>query len=119
MLFVQPLKAVEGGEELVVAAPLVVRDEGAHGEGVNQLVVEVLIGAVFGMVNNVGRGDEIFGAGFSCGFHEFQQLGIHAQPIFRPGPQEALRIDCAAEVHVQIGALGHGEEEGSECEGAL
>jgi hypothetical protein len=45
-LLAQPAKAVEGGKELVVPAEARSGNKAAHGEGVDEAVVEVLVGRV-------------------------------------------------------------------------
>jgi len=97
--------AGEGGEELVVAAPAAKGNVAAHGEGVDELVVEGLI------VERVGGGDERLLAG---GGLEFEGVGIDAEALLCSLGEEGFGVDGAGEMHVEIGALGEGFEEGVE-----
>ena len=101
--------AGEGGEELVVAAPAAGRDVAAHGEGVDELVVEGLIG------EGVGGRDEWLGAGRR---DELEGIWVDAEVFLDGLGEKGFGVDGAGEMHVEVGALGEGLEEGIELAGA-
>ena len=135
--FVEPLAGVgfceaaetaEGGKELVVAAPSGRRDVGAHGEGVDEGVIEGLTGvSAFGGMEVEGcAGGEV-----SFGTHGFGRDGTGGADIFGEGEggrtdaeeigtaisDKGFGVDGAGKVHVEVGAFGHLDEEGMELEG--
>ncbi len=133
--FVEPLAGVvleaaeagEGGEELVVAVDAFGGDEGAHGEAVDEVVVEGLV------VEGGGGGDFAFGAVVGLvvlGLDEADGVlafgcrrraaidGGDAEAFARGFGDEGFGVDGAGEMHVQVGALGEGLEEGVEFAGA-
>ncbi len=106
----KPAKAIESGEELVVAAEARDGDKTAHREGVNQPVVEQL------------RGRRQI-AGQLCGRHERRRAGglgkaqgrrIHAQAVLARLADEAFGVNRAGEVNVQVGALGELVQKGAQ-----
>ncbi|MBA0085539.1 MAG: hypothetical protein HRJ53_11130 [Acidobacteria bacterium Pan2503] len=125
--FVEPLAQVtvigaaelcERIEEVVVSRYAGGRNETAHGEGVDQRVEEMLI------LVSVGCGDlaasaVCFGVLFgpSLRFCERKRCKVHAQMIFRRGTDPGFRIDGAAQMIVQVRALGHFLEEVAEFQG--
>ena len=105
---------VEGIEEMIVPGFACFGNEGPHGEGVDQIVVELLI------LGNAGCGDKIRVA--DARRHRLckcQLCRIDAQSVFTSGANERLGVDCSGEVNVQIGTLRHLEEKGAESDGAL
>jgi len=123
--FVEPLAsdgffewapAGEGGEELVVAAPAAKGDVATHGEGVDEFVVKGLI------VERVGSGDVSLRAnglrwdapGESDICDELERCLIDAEILLCGFGEEGFGVDGAGEVHVEIGSLGEGLEEGVE-----
>src|SRR5215472_18520572 len=126
--FVEPLAQVtmigaaelcERIEEVVVSRYTGRRNETARGEGVDQRVEEMLI------LVSVGCGDlaasaVCFGGilfGPSLRFRERKRCKVHAQMIFRRGTDPGFRIDGAAQMIVQVRALGHFLEEVAEFQG--
>jgi len=113
------LKFIEGVEEVVVRGDAGGWDEAAHGEGVNQGVVESLV------FEGLAGGDFAFGAdGFGRGgggerlrLAEGQSGGVDAQVIFDGFGDEGFRVDGTGDVDVEVGALGHFEEPGVESDG--
>jgi hypothetical protein len=105
-------EALKGSEELVVAADAGGGDEAAHGEGVDEGVVELLV------LEGVGGGDGSFatdgrrGQAARGGLDQAEFDGIDAEVVGGGVPEEGLGIDCAGEMHVEIGALGHLLQEG-------
>ncbi len=105
--FIDAVEAVEGGEELIVAADASAGDEAAHGEGVDEGIVEFLIlEGVFGadvalatdwLRRNASRG--------GLGFEETHGLGIDAEDIGGGIFDEGFGVDGAGEVHVEVCAL--------------
>ena len=99
----------EGVEEVVVAAHPCGRHETAHGESVNQRVVEMLIrkglsrGDISVAANGVRREAIRHGARLEKGVRgEF-----HAEVVFGAGANPGFGVDRAAEMVVQVRALGH------------
>ncbi len=99
-------EAPEGVEEVVVAGVASGGDEGAHGEGVDQLVVEVLIGEDAGGGSFAGGavGRVVIGV-------EAETRGAHALIVLGRFVNPGFRVNGAGEVHVQIGPFGHPVEE--------
>ena len=133
--FVEPLagigleaaEALEGGEELIVPVDALGGDEGAHGEAVDEVVVERLVGegggggdltggAIVGLV--VERLDEADGvlAGGGGGVSAVDRG--YAKALAGGFSDEGFGVDGAGEMHVQVGTLGEGLEEGVEFAGA-
>ena len=106
---VDAAEAAEGGEELVVAADAGAGDEAAHGEGVDEGVVELLIleGALGADVAFATDGLRRNAPGGGGGFEEAHGLGIDAEEIGGGVLDEGFGVDGAGEMHVEVGALGH------------
>ena len=111
----EPAVTAEGGEELVVAGPAGGGDEAAHGEGVDELVVEGLIGGGY-LAGEIDGGDQFIDAGW---LGEGQGDGIDADAVLCGVADKGLGVDCSGEMHVQVGSLGEGGEEGVQCRGTL
>lgn len=98
-------EVIEGGKEVVVSAVTGFGHEGAHGEGVDQLVVERL------MFEQRRRTDRAGGAWLSSKGNamagEVERLRIDADVVQGGIAQKGLRVDCACEMTVQITTLGH------------
>jgi hypothetical protein len=109
-------EAVEGGEELVVTADAGAGDETAHGEGVDKSVVEVLVFEDGG--GGDGGRDAGCGAISSGGWNELEQGGVNTKALGDGFGDEGFCVDGAGEMHMEIGALGHGFEQGVEFTGA-
>ena len=105
----------EGGEELVVPAEAGHGDETAQGEGVDQAVVEVLVGGCHVSRERGGR-DELGGA---RGLGEFEGGGVDAEAVLGGVANKGLGVDCAGEMDVEVGAFGELLEEGAKGERAL
>jgi hypothetical protein len=100
-------------EEMIVPGLALGGHEAAHGEGVHELVIEVLVlGNVYGANAarlacglRLGAGlDRLrFGEGFGG--------RIDAEPVLTADAKESLGIDRAVEVIVKVGALRHTLEE--------
>src|SRR5271155_504153 len=92
-------EAGEGGEELIVSRDSSGGHKGADGERIDQGVVEFLvlerIGGGYGSLTTSTLGLEI---GHGC--------RGHAESVLRGVANECLGIDCAAQVQMQVGALG-------------
>ena len=116
--FVGTAEARERGEELIVAADTGSWDEAAHGEGVDEGVVEFLI------FEGGGGGDVAFcadglwrdAAGGADIFCEAEGCGVDAEMVGGGVGDEGLGVDGATEMAVEISALGHAREEGMEFE---
>jgi hypothetical protein len=123
----QAAEAIEGGEELVMAVDALGGDEGAHGEAVDEVVVESLIlegrgNGDFSRIAVVGhiakRLDEANGI-LALGRGGSSALdGGDAEAFARGFGDEGLSIDRTGEMHVQIGALGKHLEKSVEFAGA-
>ena len=110
-------EAVEGGEELVVAADAGGGDETAHGEGVDEGVVELLIvegigGGTPGRRRRSGCGGML--RVVAVGLKKLRVAGSTQRLVGGGIGDEGLGIDGAGEMHVEVRALGHAAEEGVE-----
>jgi len=107
------VEAAEGGEELIVAADAGARDEAAHGEGVNEGVVEFLIleGAVGTDVTFATDWLRREASSGGCGFEEAVILGIDAETVCGSILDKGLGVYGAGEMHVKVSAFGHAGEE--------
>ncbi len=114
--FVEPAKAAEGGEELVVLAPTGRGDKAAHGERVDELVVERLVGGSE-IAGELLRRDQGFSATGRLG--EAEAGRVDAQAVFGGVADEGLGVDRAGEMDVQVGALGKIAEKSAQRLGAL
>ena len=103
--FGQADEVIEGGKEVIVPAVAGYGHERAHGEGVDQLVVERLI------LRQGRRTDRAGGAWFGgkCGAMagEVERLRIDADVVRGGIAQPGLRVDGAGEMVVQVTTLGH------------
>ena len=119
--FAGDVEAGERGEELVVSTDTGAGDEAAHGEGVDESVVELLIlegivGALVAFAAD-GLGREASSGGL--GFKEAHGFGIDAEAVGCAILDEGFGVDCAGEMHVKISPLGHAGEEGIQFEWTL
>ena len=109
MALCQAEEAIEAVKEMIVAALSGSRHEGAHGEGVNKLVIEMLILRQRCCRNRAG------GAGLNRKrrpmMSEGQLLRIDTDMVSGSIAQPALGVYRAGKVIVQIAALGHGRKE--------
>ena len=106
-------KVIERCEKVVVARLLGGGNKGAHGKGVDQLVIEFLLGEGVGgrltfFATNRLRGKTASGA---VGLEKDQSFGIDAKIVACGLTDEGFCIHSARQVGVQIGALRHGLEE--------
>jgi hypothetical protein len=95
-------KLIERSKEMIVPR-LLRRMPVAHRPRVDQLVVEnvVLIGAAHRRLALVGL------ARIARRVNQLRRRAVHAQRVLRSPVDEALRINRAAQVDMQIAALGH------------
>lgn len=109
-------KAIEGVEELIVAAVACAGDEVAHGERVNQCVVKMLVGKDALSTDVTLDTDGLWRLTASCAdiFCKAKRGRVYAKQIGGGVFKKGFGVDCAGEMHVQIGTLGHLGEEGSE-----
>ena len=107
-------EASEGVKEVIVAGFACGGDKGAHGESVDEFVVEVLIGGD-------RRGGRLAGRaiGFVMLVVDAELSGIHAVMVFASFAQKGLGVDRTAEVAVEVGPFWHAVEEGAESGGAF
>jgi len=118
--FIEAAEAIEGGEELVVATDAGAGDETAHGEGVDESVIEVLlleglVGTNIAFATDRLRRQAARGAIIFC---EAEGGGVDAEQIGRSVFDEGFGIDGAGEMHVQVSAFGHAGEKGVELKRA-
>ena len=119
----QAAEAIEGGEELVVTIDAFRGNEDAHGEAVDEVVVESLVLesrgsgdfsriAVVGLVaKGLDEADGILALG--SGGSSVLDRG-DAESFASCFCDEGLSIDRAGKMHVKVGALGERLEEGIE-----
>ena len=114
-------EAAEGGEELVVTADAGAGHEAAHGEGVDESIVELLVfeGVLGADIAFATDGLRREAPGGGCGFEEAHRFGIDAEEIGGGVLDEGFGVDGAGEMHVKVGTLGHASEESGEFEWAL
>jgi len=106
----EAVKFSEGGEELVVSTEAGGGEIAAHGDGIDEPVVEILLrGSEYAV--EVGGGNEGRGAGGRC---EAEFFGIDAETVFSGVANKGFSIDGSAEVNMEVGALGELVEEGME-----
>ncbi len=96
-------------------------DKAAHGEGVDEgivklLVLEGVLGADVALATD-GLRRKAHGSGF--GFEEAHGLEIDAEEIGGSILNKGFGIDGAGEVHVEVSTLGHAGEKSGEFEWAL
>ena len=107
----QAAKLIEGSKEVIVSAITGRRHEAAHGEGVDQLVVERL------MLQQRRRTDRAggtwFGSKSSAMAGKIERLRIDADVVRGGIAQKCLRVDCACEMTVQLTPLGHALKKGA------
>ncbi len=115
------LKVIERCEEVIVSRLLGGGDKRSHGKGVDQLVVELLVGERAGSALALFAADRLRRqtARHRRGLVKHQRFGVDAEIVFRSVADEALRIHGARQVGVQIGALGHVMKEGVKGERPL
>ena len=101
-------EAGEGSEELVVAGGAGGGDEAAHREAVDESVVEVLV------FEEKAGGDLGLGANTVPGSGEREGDGVDAEALLDCFGEEGFGVDGAGEMHMEVGTLGHGGEEGIE-----
>src|SRR4029077_608834 len=88
-------------------------DERAHGEGVDEAVVEVLVGEGAGCGNAAFTADGLGrdAARHFLGFEECERGEIDAESVFGAGANPSFGVDGAGEVAVEVSAFGHAQEE--------
>ena len=96
---------VEGGEEMVVAGFTGDRHEGPHREGVDRGGIES------GVLDDLGQGRPVAAAGPGA---ESVGLALDAQAALAAPGDQALGIDRARQVVVQVTALGKAAQEGEQ-----
>src|ERR1700722_7866057 len=121
MRFIEAAKTVEGGEELIVSADARAGHKGAHGEGIDESIVELLVfegvlGANIAFTTDGLRRDA---SGGGIWFKEAVRSGVDAEDICSAILDEGLSIDRAREMHVQVCALWHASKKGVELEWAF
>src|SRR6266436_8680601 len=103
------IKFAEGVKEMVMPADSCCGDEVAHRKRIDQRVVEILVGECV-------RGGHLPIAAYRLrwlGLHRGRRSDkrmagkVHAKALFRSDANKRLRIDPAAQVVMQIRALGH------------
>jgi hypothetical protein len=119
--FVDSVETIEGGEELVVAADACTGNEAAHGKGVDQGIIELLIvedalGAHIAFAADRLRRKTPGGSGSS---KKAVRAEIDAQAVLGSILKEGLGIDSTREVHVQVCPFWHASQEGAEFEWTL
>jgi hypothetical protein len=108
---VQSPNAVKRGEKLVVPVEARRWNKAAHGEGIDESVIEVLI----------GRGDISGELGCRNQVPFARRLGklkgdrVYAKAIFAGIADEALGVDRAGKVDVQVGPLRKLRQKGVQC----
>ncbi len=102
----------EGVEEMIVAADAGGGDETAHGECVNERVVEMLIGHGVSGGDIAVAADGLRREAVRHGARLEKRVGgeIHAEIVFGGGANPGFGVDRAGEVVVQVRALGHADE---------
>jgi len=118
MRFIEAAKTVEGGEELIVSADARAGHKGAHGESIDESIVELLVfegvlGANIAFTTDGLRWDA---SGGGLWFEEAVRGGVDAEDICSAILDEGLSIDRAREMHVQVCSFWHAGEEGVELE---
>ncbi len=126
--FIQPLaqvaagcsaKLCKGAEKLIVSGDSGRRDEAAHGERVDQVVVEVLV------LENIRGGNSANSAGRRLlpiagrenRLCSLDRRGLDAQAVFCGGANPGFRVHGAAQMIVQISAFRHFEKQVAQIEG--
>ena len=108
----------ESCEKLIVPAYACRRNEAAHGEVVDQGVIEPLIlegifrAAVPFPADRLRRD----AAGCGGGLEETARRRTVTEPIRDGLANETFGIDCAGQVHVEVAALGHSGQKGCELQ---
>ncbi len=115
------LKMIEGCEKVIVPRLIGGGNEGSHGECVDQLVIELLVGKRVGGRLAFFAANRLWGqtACHGRGFVKHQGPGVDAEIVFRSFADEALRVHGTRQVSVQIGALRHVVEEDVKSERPL
>ena len=98
----RPAKAVEGGKKLVVPAEAGRGHKAAHGEGVDQPVVEILVGRKLSPESARCR----YQLPLAWRLGKVQRHRVHAQPVLAGVADKGLGIHRAGKMNVQVGALG-------------
>jgi hypothetical protein len=119
--FVDAAEAPEGGEELVVSTGAGGGDKAAHGERVDEGVVEMLI------FEGLRSADVTFATDWLRGqtarrayvFDETKSGGADAEEIGGAVLDEGFGIDGTDEMRVQVGTFGHAGKKGVELERTL
>jgi hypothetical protein len=115
-LLVQPREAGESGEELVVTAEAGSGHKAAHGEGVDEPVVEILVGLSH-IPGELGRRNQVLVARLlhrlliRCE-SEPECFWVNTEALLARIADKSLRIDRAGKVDVQVGALGKASQKG-------
>ncbi len=108
----------ERPEEMIVPGLALRRHEAAHREGIDQLVIEMLVlghiggSDVAGLADRLGLGARLDRLRLGEGLGD----RIDAQPILTANADEGLGIDRPVEMIVQVGALRHALEKSIEGE---
>ena len=108
----------EGREELVMSAEACERHEAAHGEAVDQIVIQLLIGQRGGGGDGSRRAcRKLRSSPSQAGWlDEAHGRGGDAKLVLCAVCDEGLRVDGAAQVHMQVGSLGHVHQESMQVE---
>ncbi len=115
------LKVIEGCEKVIVPRVPGGGNKGSHGEYVDQLVVELLVGESVGCPLAFFAANRLRGQTARHGRRlvENEGPGVDAEIVFRSLGDEAFGVHGARQVGVQIGALGHVVQEGVKGERSL
>ena len=102
----------EGVEEMIVGADAGGGHETAHGECVNERVVEMLIrsGESRGDIAVAADGLRREAVGHGTRLEEGVRGEVHAEIVFGAGANPGFGVDRAGEMVVQVRALGHAGE---------
>ncbi len=114
-------EVIEGCEKVVVPRLPGGGNKRPHGEHVDQLVVEVLVGECVGGALALFPTNRLRRQTARCGrcLIKRKGLGVDTEIVFRCLTDEAFRVHRARQVSVQIGALGHIVQEGVEGKRSL
>ena len=101
----------EGVEEMIVGADAGAGDETAHGECVNERVVEMLIGEGMSGGEIAVAADGLRREAVRHGARLEERVGgeIHAKIIFGGGANPGFGVNRTAEMIMQVRALGHAD----------
>src|SRR6267143_6645837 len=112
------IKFAEGVKEMVMPADSCCGDEVAHRKRIDQRVVEILVGECLrgGYFPIAAYWLRSFGLN-RCRRSDKRMAGmVHAKALFRSDANKGIHIDPAAQVVVQVRALGHAHKKRMQIE---